>query len=29
MGTTVTNRNKVHDEIRSRINQENACYHSV
>jgi hypothetical protein len=25
----LTNQNDIHDEIRSRLNSENACYHSV
>jgi hypothetical protein len=29
MGTTVTNQNDIHDEIKSRLNSGNACYHSV
>jgi hypothetical protein len=29
LGTTPTNRNDIHDEIRSRLNSGNACYHSV
>jgi hypothetical protein len=27
-GTTVTNQNYVHKEIKSRLNLGNACYHS-
>jgi hypothetical protein len=27
--TTLTNQNDIHDEIRSRLNSENACYYSV
>jgi hypothetical protein len=27
--TTVTNQNDIHDEIKSRLNSGNACYHSV
>jgi sorting nexin-29 len=29
LGTTVTNQNDIHDEIKSRLNSENACYYSV
>jgi hypothetical protein len=29
MGTTLTNQNDIHDEIDSRLNSGNACYHSV
>jgi hypothetical protein len=29
LGTTLTNQNDVYDEIKSRINSGNACYHSV
>jgi hypothetical protein len=29
LGVTLTNQNDVHDEIKSRINPENVCYHSV
>jgi hypothetical protein len=29
LGTTLTNQNEIHDEIRSRINSGNACYYSV
>jgi hypothetical protein len=29
LGTTLTNQNDIHDEIKSRINSGNACYHSV
>jgi hypothetical protein len=29
MGTTLTNQNDIHDEIKSRLNLGNACYHSV
>jgi hypothetical protein len=28
-GTTLTNQNDIHDEIKSGLNSENACYHSV
>jgi hypothetical protein len=28
-GTTLTNKNDIHDEIKSRLNSENACYYSV
>jgi hypothetical protein len=28
-GTTVTNRNLIHEEIKSILNSGNACYHSV
>jgi hypothetical protein len=28
-GTTMTNQNDVHSEIKSRINSGNTCYHSV
>jgi hypothetical protein len=28
-GTKVTNKNLIHEEIRSRLNSSNACYHSV
>jgi hypothetical protein len=27
--TTLTNQNNIHDEIKSRLNSGNACYHSV
>jgi hypothetical protein len=27
--TTLTNQNDIHDEVKSRLNLENACYHSV
>jgi hypothetical protein len=27
--TTLTNQNDIHDEIKSRLNSENGCYHSV
>jgi hypothetical protein len=29
LGTTLTDQNCVHEEIKSRINSGNACYHSV
>jgi hypothetical protein len=29
LGTTMTNQNDIHDEIKSRLNSGNACYHSV
>jgi hypothetical protein len=29
LGTTVTNKNCIHKEIRDRLNLGNACYHSV
>jgi hypothetical protein len=29
LGTTLTNRNSVHEEIKSRLKLGNACYHSV
>jgi hypothetical protein len=29
LGTTLTNENDIHDEIRSRLNSGNACYYSV
>jgi hypothetical protein len=29
LGTTLTNQNDIHDEIRSRFNSGNACYYSV
>jgi hypothetical protein len=29
LGTTLTNQNDIHDEIKSRLNSVNACYHSV
>jgi hypothetical protein len=29
LGTTLTNQNDFRDEIKSRLNSENACYHSV
>jgi hypothetical protein len=29
LGMTLTNQNDIHDEIESRLNSGNACYHSV
>jgi hypothetical protein len=29
MGTTLTDQNNIHEEIKSRLNSGNACYHSV
>jgi hypothetical protein len=29
LGTTLANRNNIHDEIRKTINSGNACYYSV
>jgi sorting nexin-29 len=29
LGTTLTDQNYIHDEIKSRLNSENACYYSV
>jgi hypothetical protein len=29
LGTTLTDQNCIHEEINSRLNSENACYHSV
>jgi hypothetical protein len=29
LGTTLTNRNSIHEEIQSRLTSGNACYHSV
>jgi hypothetical protein len=29
LGTTLTNQNDIHDEIKSRLNSGNACYHSL
>jgi hypothetical protein len=29
LGTTQTNQNDIHDEIKSRLNSKNACYYSV
>jgi hypothetical protein len=28
LGTTVTDQNLIHEEIKNRINSDNACYHS-
>jgi hypothetical protein len=28
-GMTLTNKNDIHDEIKSRLNSGNMCYHSV
>jgi hypothetical protein len=28
LGMTLTNQNGIHDEIKSRLNSGNACYHS-
>jgi hypothetical protein len=28
-GATITNRNSIHEEIKSRLMSENACYHSM
>jgi hypothetical protein len=28
LGTTLTNQNDIHDEIKSRLNSGNSCYHS-
>jgi hypothetical protein len=28
-GTTITNENLIHEEIKRRLNSGNACYHSV
>jgi hypothetical protein len=28
LGTTLTNQNDIHDEIKSRLNSGNACYYS-
>jgi hypothetical protein len=28
LGTTLTNQNNIHDEIKSRLNSGNACYYS-
>jgi hypothetical protein len=29
LGTTLTNQNDIHNEIKSRLNSRNSCYHSV
>jgi hypothetical protein len=29
LGTTLTNQNDIHDEIKSRLNSGNGCYYSV
>jgi hypothetical protein len=29
LGTTLKDQNRIHEEIKSRLNSENACYHSV
>jgi len=29
LGTTLTNQNSIHEEIKSRVRSGNACYHSV
>jgi hypothetical protein len=29
LGKMLTNQNDIHDEIKSRLNSGNACYHSV
>jgi hypothetical protein len=29
LGTTVRNQNDIHEEIKSKLNSGNACYHSV
>jgi ribosomal protein S2 len=29
LGTTLTNQNDIHNEIKSKLNSGNACYHSV
>jgi flagellar motor switch protein FliM len=29
LGTTLTDQNQMHEEIKSRLNSGNACYHSV
>ena len=29
LGTTLTNQNSIHEEIKSRLRSGNACYHSV
>jgi hypothetical protein len=29
LGTTLTNQNSIHEEIKSRLKSRNTCYHSV
>jgi hypothetical protein len=29
LGTTLTNQNDIHDEIKSRLNSGNSCYYAV
>jgi hypothetical protein len=29
LGTTITNQNLIQEEIKSRLNSGNACYHSI
>jgi hypothetical protein len=29
LGTTITNQNLIHEEIKRRLNSGNACYHPV
>jgi hypothetical protein len=29
LGTTLTNQNDIHDEIKSKLNSGNTCYHSI
>jgi hypothetical protein len=29
LGTTLTDRNSIHEEVKKRLNLGNACYHSV
>jgi ribosomal protein S2 len=29
LGTTITNKNLIQEEIKRRLNSRNACYHSV
>jgi hypothetical protein len=29
LGTSLTNQNDIHDEMKSRLNLGNTCYHSV
>jgi hypothetical protein len=29
LGKTLTNQNDIHDEVKSRLNSGNSCYHSV